>query len=147
VKRTRTIDGFSIPGGGRTAPLVLIVDDIEDSRTVLSDFLSFRGLRVSIATDGVEALDVIERVRPDAILMDIAMPRLNGVEVTRRLRRDETTRGIPIIGMSAYTLDIGWAETNGLFDNLLMKPFDLDVLERVLVDALAPIGYQMPPQS
>ena len=85
-----------------SAPAVLIVDDDDDNRYVYASFLRFKGFRVATASSGFEALVATQSSRPDLIILDLAMPGLDGWEVTRRLKEDPTTRDIPIIAVTAY---------------------------------------------
>src|SRR5262245_28632741 len=83
-------------------PLVLVVDDSADARTLYGDYLEYCGYRVRTAEDGLEAIDVAREHWPAVILMDLAMPRLDGWEAIRRLRADPMTSDIPIVAISAY---------------------------------------------
>lgn len=85
-------------------PLVLIVDDLKDGRDLCAEFLSFKGYGVATAGDGVEALEQASALLPDVILMDISLPKLDGLEATRRLRADPQTRDIPVIALTAHAL-------------------------------------------
>ncbi|HEV8632491.1 MAG TPA: response regulator [Thermoanaerobaculia bacterium] len=86
------------------APLVLIVDDYAEGRESCAEYLAFRGYRVATAEDGIDALDKTRELRPDVILMDLSLPRLDGWEASRRLKADEGTRHIPIIALTAHAL-------------------------------------------
>jgi len=86
------------------APLVLIVDDYAEGREVCAEYLAFRGFRVATAEDGIDALDRTQSLRPDVILMDLSLPRLDGWEASRRLKADARTRHIPIIALTAHAL-------------------------------------------
>jgi two-component system, cell cycle response regulator DivK len=85
-------------------PLVLIVDDVEHGREIYAEYLEFRGFRVATAADGEEALARALELRPDLILMDLSLPKVDGWEATRRLRRDDRTRSIPVIALTAHAL-------------------------------------------
>jgi two-component system cell cycle response regulator DivK len=82
--------------------LALLVDDDVDTREMYGMYLRTGGFRVLIATNGMEAIDSAERERPDVIVMDLMMPRLNGWEAIRRLKRDWRTRRIPIIACTGH---------------------------------------------
>ena len=88
----------------RNVPLVLIVDDYAEGREVCAEYFAFRGFRVATAEDGLDALDKTHALRPDVILMDLSLPRLDGWEASRRLKADERTRRIPIIALTAHAL-------------------------------------------
>jgi two-component system, cell cycle response regulator DivK len=90
--------------GTEKGPLVLIVDDVQDNRTVYVLFLRFSGFRVAEAGDGVEALRQAETLRPDVIVMDLSLPVMDGWEATRRLRRDPRTKRIPVVVLTGHAL-------------------------------------------
>lgn len=80
---------------------VLIADDEENLITLIRDNLEMENYEVVVARDGVEALDVAVRELPDIILLDVGMPKKDGIEVCQRLKADQSTRKIPIIFLSA----------------------------------------------
>ena len=86
------------------APLVLLVDDAEDNREVYAQFLHFAGFRVEFAVDGVEAIEKAASLRPDVIVMDLSLPRMDGWEATRRIKADPETRGIPVIALTGHAV-------------------------------------------
>lgn len=110
---------------------ILVVDDARGIRDLLSDLLEGEGYQVILASNGNEALGLAETENPQAILLDINMPGINGVEVCRRLREGESTRFVPIIMMTA----LGDHKTRAFearADDFVDKPFDLgDLLVRV----------------
>jgi two-component system, cell cycle response regulator DivK len=83
---------------------ILIVEDNELNRDMLSRRLARRGYAIVIATDGQEGLDVARAAAPDLILMDMSLPVLDGWEATRRLRADESLNRIPIIALTAHAM-------------------------------------------
>jgi two-component system cell cycle response regulator DivK len=84
--------------------LVLVVEDYQDAREMYSAYLQFSGFEVAEATDGVEAIEKALELLPDIILMDLALPRMDGWEATRRLKTDERTRHIPIVALTGHAL-------------------------------------------
>jgi CheY-like chemotaxis protein len=88
----------------RKVPLVLIVDDYAEGREVCAEYFAFRGYRVATAEDGLDALDKAHALRPDVIIMDLSLPRLDGWEASRRLKGDERTRHVPIVALTAHAL-------------------------------------------
>ena len=82
-------------------PLVLIVDDYPDCSDMYGTYLALLGYRVLKATDGLEALRLALDSLPDVILMDIGLPGIDGFEVTRRLKDEQSTRPIPVIALTA----------------------------------------------
>ena len=85
-------------------PVVLVVDDNDDTRAMYSELLSSAGFRVRLAKNGAEAIEAADDL-PAVIVMDLAMPGLNGWEATRRLKTGERTKDIPIIVLTAHALD------------------------------------------
>ena len=81
---------------------VLIVEDHPESREGIAEYLTLCGFEVTTAADGMEAIEVARRLQPNVIVMDLAMPVLDGWEATRRLKADWSTRHIPIIALSAF---------------------------------------------
>jgi two-component system chemotaxis response regulator CheY len=113
---------------------VLLADDDETVRTLLRIVLERNGLTVTTAEDGREALDLIRRQRPDLILLDLRMPRLNGYQLFAELKADDALKSIPIIVITALTResdreDEEWARRMGA-EGFLTKPFTPDELGR-----------------
>ena len=88
----------------KNSPLVLVVEDYQDAREMYAAYLQFSGYRVAEATNGVEAIERAQELMPDIILMDLALPKMDGWEATRRLKLDETTRHIPIVALTGHAL-------------------------------------------
>ncbi len=82
------------------SPLVLVVDDDPDGRDMYTATLAASGFRVEQAIDGFEAVDKGYKMRPDVILMDLLMPRLDGWEVIGWLKSNRNTRDIPIVAVT-----------------------------------------------
>jgi two-component system cell cycle response regulator DivK len=91
-------------------PLVLVVEDYQDAREMYSEYLRYAGFRVAEASNGFEAIEQASTLVPDIILMDLALPRMDGWEATRRLKEDERTRHIPIVALTGHALS-GHAES------------------------------------
>src|SRR6476469_1060408 len=113
------------PGSAaRTVPLVLLADDDEDILTLVA--LRFRrsGLEVVLARDGEEALEIIQTRSPDAAVLDVAMPKLTGLEVVRRVRDSEATKPLPIVLLTARAAekDVELGLEAGA-DEYITKPF------------------------
>ena len=106
------------------APLVLVADDDEDILGLVSFRLERSGYEVAAAKDGEEALRLARELSPALVVLDVMMPRLDGYEVTRRLRDDEATRGIPVILLTARAqeADVARGFESGA-DDYLRKPF------------------------
>ena len=86
------------------APLILIAEDNEMNYIMLSDYLQVKGFRVAIANDGLEAIDMVKRVNPDLVLMDLQMPEMDGLEAIERLRQTISQEQLPIIGLTALAM-------------------------------------------
>jgi adenylate cyclase len=113
----------------RTPPLILAVDDTPENLEILEMRLGSKGYAVSLARDGEEALSAARELRPDLILLDIMMPKIDGIEVTRRLKADRSLPFIPIILVTAKadSADIvAGLEAGG--DDYLTKPFEHQAL-------------------
>src|SRR5712691_11063244 len=114
-------------------PSILIVDDAEDGREMLVEYLAFRGFQVAEARHGAEAIEVARRVQPNIILMDLTMPAMDGWEATRQLKADPLTKEIIIIAVSAHAFASEQASAREAgCDGFIAKPFDLAVLAEVL---------------
>ncbi|MFJ4065404.1 Hpt domain-containing protein [Pseudomonas sp. NPDC089996] len=87
----------------RRATLVMVVDDSVTVRKVTSRLLERHGMSVLTAKDGVDAMALLEEHRPDVLLLDIEMPRMDGFEVATRVRRDERLKDLPIIMITSRT--------------------------------------------
>jgi two-component system, cell cycle response regulator DivK len=83
-------------------PLVLVVDDTSDTRDMYAEYLDFRGYRAQTASDGREAVRRALRSHPSVIVMDLAMPVLDGWEATRILHADPRTKDIPIVVLTGH---------------------------------------------
>jgi two-component system response regulator MprA len=115
------------PTGAGTKPRVLVVDDDKAVRESLRRSLEFNGYEVSLATDGAEALAGIGATDPDVVIMDVMMPRLDGIETTRALRTAKND--VPILVLTAR--DAVGDRVEGLdagADDYLTKPFALQEL-------------------
>ncbi|MCV7191577.1 response regulator transcription factor [Mycolicibacterium brumae] len=106
---------------------ILVVDDDRAVRESLRRSLSFNGYSVSLAEDGQEALEAITAERPDAVVLDVMMPRLDGLEVCRRLR--STGDDLPILVLTARdSVSERVAGLDAGADDYLPKPFALEEL-------------------
>jgi two-component system cell cycle response regulator DivK len=128
----------------QAARLVLIVDDFEDSRAMYSAYARVCGFEVAEAADGISALEQARRLIPHCIVIDLALPGLDGWEVVRRLRADPSTRHIPVIAVSGHTLESHTrAAQEAGCDEFLAKPCLPDALIdriRKVLEARGPRG-------
>ena len=83
---------------------VLVVEDDTDNRCIVAKVLSVEGYQVIEANDGVQALARVREERPDVILMDLALPNMDGWEATRQLKSDPATRAIPVVALTAFAM-------------------------------------------
>ena len=115
----------------RARRLVLLVDDCQDTRELYAEYLELSGFDVKEADDGIVAIDEAVRVRPDVIVMDMSLPRLDGREAAQKLRADERTRGIPLVLISGYDAE-ALPANDGLWDHYLGKPCPPEELVTVI---------------
>ena len=113
----------------KDSPLVLVVEDYQDAREMYAAYLQFSGYRVAEATNGLEAIEQANALMPDIILMDLALPKMDGWEATRRLKMAEATRHIPIVALTGHAL-AGHAEgaKQAGCDSFVTKPCLPDAL-------------------
>jgi CheY-like chemotaxis protein len=112
---------------------VLIVEDYQDTREMIKFMLQTQGYSVVEAENGLDAIEIARRERPDAVLMDMSLPTLDGDQVTRRLRSYPELRNVPIIACTAYN-QWEWRMKALLAGctEFLTKPVDFDRLNALL---------------
>ena len=125
---------------------ILVVDDSEDGAETLAMLLQFGGHETHKAHDGAEAIDLAERLRPDAVLLDIGLPGMNGYEVCRRIRKEPWGKEMVLVALT------GWGQEEDRlrskeagFDAHMVKPVDFRVLLRLL--ASLPAATEAQPGS
>lgn len=115
------------------ASKVLIVDDIKENRDYLIGAFSNTKISVGIAEDGIHALQTINDFKPDLIITDIYMPKMDGFELCEALRNSESFKEMPIIGISASVIQIPQKKLkSAALDAFITKPFTLKQLYKVL---------------
>ncbi len=130
----------AMPQMRESPPLVLVVDDFEDNRAMYAEFLSYSGYRVEQAANGQEAVELTQGLRPDAVVMDLSLPVMDGWEATRRLKADERTKAIPIIALTGHALSGPSAEAKEAgCDAVLVKPCLPERLVAKLEELLVPL--------
>jgi CheY-like chemotaxis protein len=113
---------------------ILVADDNCDIRSLFELSLTARGFTVFTAADGVEAIEVAKRERPSLVLMDINMPRLDGIKATIRLRSEKDLVGIRIVAVSSYDNDgIREEALRAGCDQWFQKIEALDTLPEIIV--------------
>lgn len=118
---------------GDELPIVLVVDDNQQNLELIQAYLEDVECRTEAAHDGIEALELVARHKPDLILLDVMMPRMSGFEVCRRLKDNPVTSDIPIIMVTALNEfgDIERGIDSGT-DDFVSKPINrLELLTRV----------------
>ncbi len=121
--------------------LILVVDNVTSNRQLIAEFLAASGLRIHEAEDGQGALHQVRQCRPDLILMDLKMPKMNGYDALAALRADDTTRQIPVVAVTANALreNLVHIKQTG-FDDYLIKPVAKSRLLKVLCRLLPFVG-------
>lgn len=124
---------------------VLIVEDHDDTREMLETLLIEYGFEVKSAGNAAVALALARAWRPDAVIVDLKMPVVTGVQLARALRSLEATRCVPIVACTGYTrtTSIDEALSAGC-DAVIIKPFDPDLLVTRLRSMLAAHASPMP---
>jgi CheY-like chemotaxis protein len=114
-------------------PKLLLVDDNELNCDMLTRRLVRKGYAVTVAHDGMSAIQMAQSGQPDLILMDMTLPVLDGTEATRRLKADAATRGIPVIALTAHAMESDHQKAlQAGFDDFDTKPVDLvRLLEKI----------------
>jgi CheY-like chemotaxis protein len=116
---------------------ILVADDQNDNLVLVSLWLQNLGYRVVTAVDGAAAVDIARLARPDLILMDIAMPVMDGLDATRRLRRMTETRDLPIIFLTAFdTKEFRQQAGQAGGDGYLTKPINFERLSQLIFTLL-----------
>jgi CheY-like chemotaxis protein len=117
-------------------PRILIVDDERDFIELVQFRLAALGCEFIVANDGVQALSQARQFKPDLILLDILLPDFDGLSVCEILRRQPSTKKIPIIFMSALSGDVTKRTVAMRAEDFFTKPIDLARLERRITDLL-----------
>ena len=107
---------------------MLLADDDPVIRELVSRILEDAGYRVVTAGDGVEALELIQERRPAAVILDVMMPGLDGIETMRRLREEPETAALPILLVTAQASSAELRQGRELGADYLRKPFSADDL-------------------
>ena len=112
---------------------ILVADDNQDSAESMARVLRLMGHEVETAHDGIAAVEAAERCRPDLVLLDLGMPRMNGYDACRRIREMDWGRSMLVIAQTGWGQDEDYSRTKEAgFDGHLTKPTDFDTLEKLL---------------
>jgi PAS domain S-box-containing protein len=117
---------------------ILVADDNKDAAATLALLLKLLGHETRTAHDGIEALEVAEKFRPDVVLLDIGMPRLNGYDTARRLRQESWGRELLIVALTGWGQEADRLRSSSAgFDLHLVKPVDVAEIQRLLARSRA----------
>jgi CheY-like chemotaxis protein len=115
---------------------ILVVDDNRDSAESLALLLTLTGNETDVAYDGHQAVAAAERFRPDVALLDIGLPKLNGLDLARRIREQPWGKGMVLVALTGWGQDDDRRRSKAAgFDHHMAKPVDLGVLMRLLAEA------------
>ena len=121
-----------------TGALILIVEDNDKNRKLVRDVLTFKGYEVIESETGEEGVRLARERRPSLVLMDIRLPGIDGVEALRRLRAEETTRGIPVMAMTASVMSEDRQKIMAAgFDGYQSKPINVTDFVAAVAQLLA----------
>lgn len=140
--QTLLFDGNRRSAGAHSVanPTILVADDSDDMRQMLRTLLGMKGYRVIEASDGEQAVQATQHETPDLVLLDLELPRLNGLSVIRRLRNELNLTEVPVVVITGYDKHFETAVAAGC-DDYLLKPIDFDRLDAIL-DYYAPTRSQ-----
>ena len=120
------------------AQRILVVDDNRDAAETLARLLGLLGMEVEVAHDGIAAMEALPRFRPDILLLDLGMPKLDGYETARRMRETDEGRRVFLVALT------GWGQEEDRrrsfeagFDEHMTKPVQKSALQQILVRARA----------
>jgi len=126
------------------AELILIVEDNELNRKLLRDVLRAEGYTTVESETAEEGLEIVRARRPALVLMDIHLPRMDGVTALRALRADQLTRDVPVVAVTASAMPLERAEVMAAgFDGYFVKPLDVDQIVdevRTILSTSAVVG-------
>ncbi len=112
-------------------PTVLVADDSDDTRQMFQILLVAKGYRVVEASDGEQAVELVQHENPGLVLLDLGLPRLNGLSVIHRLRKELKLIDVPLVVITGYDDHCDSALAAGC-DDYLIKPIDFDRLDGIL---------------
>jgi CheY-like chemotaxis protein len=128
-------------GNGAPPRTVLVAEDNADIRFMLKALLELRGYRVLLADDGQAAVEAARAERPDLILVDLQLPRLNGFAVARFVRQTDELRTVPVVVVTGHDpLQHRQLALAAGCNAYLQKPIDIEQLDQLLVNLLPPLN-------
>ena len=117
---------------------ILLVEDDEDTRYLIQLEMERRGYRVIEASDGERAVELAQQEYPDIILMDLSLPKMDGLEATKQIREFDGMRTVPIVAVTAHQeSDFREGAKDSGFDAYVTKPIDFDWLSELIVGLLS----------
>jgi two-component system, cell cycle response regulator DivK len=121
------------------ARTIMVVEDYDDTRMLLKQYLEGLGYSVLEASNGQEAVDIANHEHPDLILMDLDLPILDGIAATQQIRQQTELDKVPIVAVTAYPLSYSHVKAFAKGCNEYMaKPIDMTELERLVNRYLSP---------
>ena len=116
---------------------ILIVDDLQSELDMMAHYLTNAGFKIVMAHNGKEAIAKVSEVKPDAIVTDWMMPKMGGLDICRKLKKDPTTADIPIIACTAKDRDVDrmWAIKQGV-KAYVTKPCKQEELVKAVMEAM-----------
>jgi CheY-like chemotaxis protein len=112
---------------------IMVVEDYDDTRLLLKRGLEGLGYNVLEASNGQEAVDIVGRVRPDLILMDLDLPILDGIAATQQIRHQANLEGVPIVAVTAYPMSYTRVKAFAKgCDEYMAKPIDMTELAQLV---------------
>jgi CheY-like chemotaxis protein len=121
-------------------PKILVVEDVADTRDLLHRYFTNAGYTVPTAVDGGEGLHKAKAEKPDLILTDLAMPRMDGLEMIKHIRLEPETAKIPILIFTAHSSVTMEDAIEAGADQIFYKPVDFDELRKVVRAMLNPVN-------
>jgi two-component system cell cycle response regulator DivK len=112
--------------------IILVVEDYKDARECMRLLIESYGYEVVEAVDGLDAVESFKHNFPDLVLMDISMPKMDGLDATKAIRKFKGTEDIPIIAVTAYGERFYQRAIEAGCNGLINKPVDFDTLEPLL---------------
>ena len=132
------MENQTVQDSGKNQRTILLVEDFDDTRLMMKMWLSRRGYRVIEAEDGEKAVELAQQEYPDIILMDLSLPRMDGLEATKQIREFDGMRTVPIVAVTAHQeSDFREGAKDSGFDAYVTKPIDFDWLSELIVGLLS----------
>jgi PAS domain S-box-containing protein len=134
IQRLHNTGKLSLPEShSKNKRNILLVEDTIEVTMMLKDYLETAGYNVTIAEDGIEGIEKAKLIHPDLILMDVQMPRMDGIETTKRLRDDPAFRYVPIIALTAQAMPIDRERClEAGMNEYISKPVNLRALVKLI---------------